>query len=96
MVPGRAQELWSNLASATANGTGVPQSLLDVKAAEVQKRTEAQRLIEVTHCVHISGRCMCSPRRHLPVLRYVSMLITGRHTQILGHSKRSSLPDRDV
>ena len=47
MLPGRAQELWSNLASATANGTGVPQSLLDAKAAEVQKRAEAQRLIEV-------------------------------------------------
>ena len=43
----RAQELWSNLASATANGTGVPQALLDAKAAEVQKRAEAQRLIEV-------------------------------------------------
>ena len=47
MLRGRAQELWSNLASATANGTGVPQSLLDAKAAEVQKRAEAQRLIEV-------------------------------------------------
>ena len=44
----RTQELWSNLASATANGTGVPQALLDAKAAEVQKRAEAQRLIEVS------------------------------------------------
>jgi len=44
----RAQELWSNLASATANGTGVPQALLDAKAAEVQKRAEAQRVIEVS------------------------------------------------
>ena len=36
------------LASACANGTGVPQVLLDAKAAEVQKRTEAQKAIEVS------------------------------------------------
>lgn len=35
------------LASACANGTGVPQVLLDAKAAEVQKRAEAQKAIEV-------------------------------------------------
>ena len=44
------------LASATANGTGVPQPLLDAKAAEVQKRAEAQHAIEVRivsqlHCL---------------------------------------------
>lgn len=50
------------LASACANGTGVPQVLLDAKAAEVQKRAEAQKAIEVPP----RRQGLCHPGGHCP------------------------------
>ena len=53
------------LASACANGTGVPQVLLDAKAAEVQKRAEAQKAIEVRPWEGSSQHCAGHP--HWPM-----------------------------
>lgn len=46
MLPGR-QELWSLLASASTTDSGIPQSILDKLADELQQKKDIQDAINV-------------------------------------------------